>query len=81
MTQPWPVVDLFSGAGGMSCGFSRRPGFVLAGAALMAAQSEPAPVREHGYWTRTIQGQINASGMERLRVVDASVFPTVKSLT
>ena len=42
--------------------------FVLAGAALMAAQSEPAPVREHGYWTRTIQGQINASGMERLRV-------------
>jgi hypothetical protein len=42
--------------------------FALAGAALMAAQSEPAPVREHGYWTRTIQGQINASGMERLRV-------------
>jgi hypothetical protein len=40
----------------------------LAGAALLAAQSEPAPVREHGYWTRTVQGQINASGMERLRV-------------
>jgi DNA (cytosine-5)-methyltransferase 1 len=33
LTQPWPVVDLFSGAGGMSCGFSRRPEFVLAGAA------------------------------------------------
>src|ERR1700691_1120128 len=40
----------------------------LACAALITAQSEPAPVREHGYWTRTVQGQINASGMERLRV-------------
>jgi|HubBroStandDraft_5_1064220.scaffolds.fasta_scaffold15145_3 hypothetical protein len=40
----------------------------LASAALLAAQSEPAPVRDHGYWTRTVQGQINASGMERLRV-------------
>jgi hypothetical protein len=45
----------------------------LASAALMSAQSEPAPVREGGYWTRTIQGsigqgQINASGMEHLRV-------------
>jgi hypothetical protein len=35
---------------------------------LAAAQNEPAPVRERGYWTRTIQGQISASGMERLRV-------------
>ncbi|MGH3301898.1 MAG: DNA cytosine methyltransferase [Streptosporangiaceae bacterium] len=33
MTQAWPVVDLFSGAGGMSCGFSRHPGFELIGAA------------------------------------------------
>lgn len=42
--------------------------FALASAALMVAQSEPAPVREGGYWTRTVQGAINASGMERLRV-------------
>jgi hypothetical protein len=42
--------------------------FALASAALVAAQSEPAPVREHGYWTRTVQGQINTSGMARLRV-------------
>lgn len=33
MTQAWPVVDLFSGAGGMSCGFSRQPGFELVAAA------------------------------------------------
>lgn len=33
MSQPWSVVDLFSGAGGMSCGFSRQPGFELVGAA------------------------------------------------
>jgi hypothetical protein len=43
---------------------------IVAGAALLAAQSDPAPapVREHGYWTRTVQGPINASGMDRLRV-------------
>jgi hypothetical protein len=40
----------------------------LTGAALLAAQNEPAPVREHGYWTRTVQGPINLSGLERLRV-------------
>lgn len=33
MTQAWSVVDLFSGAGGMSFGFSRQPGFELIGAA------------------------------------------------
>ena len=33
MTQSWLVVDLFSGAGGMSCGFSRHPRFELIGAA------------------------------------------------
>jgi DNA (cytosine-5)-methyltransferase 1 len=33
VTQAWPVVDLFSGAGGMSCGFSRHPKFELIGAA------------------------------------------------
>ena len=42
--------------------------FALASAALLAAQSETDPVREHGYWTRTIQGQLNTSGMERIRV-------------
>jgi len=30
---PWPVVDLFSGAGGMSCGFQRHPDFAVVGAA------------------------------------------------
>ena len=30
----------------------------LAGAALLAAQNEPAPVREGGYWIRTVQGAI-----------------------
>ena len=33
MAQPWPVIDLFSGAGGMSCGFARQPEFGLVGAA------------------------------------------------
>ncbi len=33
MSQPWPVIDLFSGAGGMSCGFGRQAGFRLIGAA------------------------------------------------
>jgi DNA (cytosine-5)-methyltransferase 1 len=33
LTKPWTVIDLFSGAGGMSCGFSRQPGFRLIGAA------------------------------------------------
>jgi DNA (cytosine-5)-methyltransferase 1 len=33
MPQPWPVVDLFSGAGGMSCGFHRHRDFAIAGAA------------------------------------------------
>ncbi len=40
----------------------------MAGAVLLAAQNETAPVREGGYWTRTVQGAINASGMDRLRV-------------
>jgi DNA (cytosine-5)-methyltransferase 1 len=33
LSQGWAVVDLFSGAGGMSLGFSRHPDFKLAGAA------------------------------------------------
>ncbi len=33
MSQGWAVVDLFSGAGGMSCGFSRLSEFELIGAA------------------------------------------------
>ena len=33
MSQPWPVIDLFSGAGGMSCGITRHGGFSLIGAA------------------------------------------------
>jgi DNA (cytosine-5)-methyltransferase 1 len=33
MPDQWPVVDLFSGAGGMSCGFQRQPGFGVIGAA------------------------------------------------
>src|ERR1700733_10339858 len=42
--------------------------FVLASAALMTAQTEAPLVREDGYWTRTVQGSINASGAEGLRV-------------
>jgi hypothetical protein len=38
----------------------------LTGAAWLQAQSDPAPVREGGYWTRTVQGAVNAP--ERLRV-------------
>jgi DNA (cytosine-5)-methyltransferase 1 len=33
LSQQWPVIDLFSGAGGMSCGFSRQAGFAVIGAA------------------------------------------------
>jgi len=33
LARPWLVVDLFSGAGGMSCGFSRHPAFDVIGAA------------------------------------------------
>jgi DNA (cytosine-5)-methyltransferase 1 len=32
MLEAWPVVDLFSGAGGMSCGFQRHPRFRVVGA-------------------------------------------------
>jgi DNA (cytosine-5)-methyltransferase 1 len=32
MAAPWSVVDLFSGAGGMSYGFHVHPGFRIAGA-------------------------------------------------
>ncbi len=32
MREAWPVVDLFSGAGGMSCGFQRHPDFAVVGA-------------------------------------------------
>lgn len=31
--QPWPVIDLFSGAGGMSYGFHAHPAFKIVGAA------------------------------------------------
>jgi hypothetical protein len=40
----------------------------LASVTLLVAQSEPALVRENGYWTRTLQGSSNASGAEGLRV-------------
>jgi DNA (cytosine-5)-methyltransferase 1 len=43
VTQAWPVVDLFSGAGGMSCGFSRHPGFELIGAADAQLGKPSAP--------------------------------------
>jgi DNA (cytosine-5)-methyltransferase 1 len=33
MPEAWPVVDLFSGAGGMSCGFQRHQDFAVVGAA------------------------------------------------
>jgi DNA (cytosine-5)-methyltransferase 1 len=33
LARPWLMVDLFSGAGGMSCGFSRHPAFEVIGAA------------------------------------------------
>jgi DNA (cytosine-5)-methyltransferase 1 len=33
LARPWLMVDLFSGAGGMSCGFSRHPAFGVIGAA------------------------------------------------
>ncbi len=41
---------------------------VALGAALMPAQDQPAPVRDGGYWTRTVQGQLDASGVQGLRV-------------
>lgn len=37
----WPVVDLFSGAGGMSCGFARRSPFRVIGA-VDAEQAKPS---------------------------------------
>jgi DNA (cytosine-5)-methyltransferase 1 len=33
VSEPWPVADLFSGAGGMSFGFQAHPNFRMAGAA------------------------------------------------
>jgi len=38
------------------------------GASLMQAQNEPAPVRDGSYWTRTVHGQIDVSGLAGLRV-------------
>ena len=46
----WTVVDLCSGAGGMSAGFARRPGFRVVGAVLERgiARGEFRPVNvEH----------------------------------
>jgi len=44
VTQAWPVVDLFSGAGGMSCGFFRHPGFeVIAAADAQLGKPSAAP--------------------------------------
>src|SRR5579862_1332929 len=40
----------------------------VAGVALLAGQTESAVVREGGYWTRTVKGGLNVSGMDRLRV-------------
>ena len=42
--------------------------FALPGALLLAGQNDAPPVRDHGYWVRTIQGTIAASGMDRLRI-------------
>src|SRR3954454_1679598 len=36
----WPVIDFFSGCGGMSCGFARRPPFRLI-AAVDAEMAKP----------------------------------------
>jgi DNA (cytosine-5)-methyltransferase 1 len=41
MAQEWPVVDLFSGAGGMSCGYHRHPGFTVV-AAVDAQVGKPS---------------------------------------
>jgi DNA (cytosine-5)-methyltransferase 1 len=44
MPEPWPVVDLFSGAGGMSCGFQRHPGFrVVAAVDAQIGKPSAAP--------------------------------------
>ncbi|HXW46299.1 MAG TPA: DNA cytosine methyltransferase [Streptosporangiaceae bacterium] len=43
MRDPWPVVDLFSGAGGMSCGFQRHPDFTVIGAADAQIGKPSAP--------------------------------------
>jgi DNA (cytosine-5)-methyltransferase 1 len=44
MPGQWPVVDLFSGAGGMSCGFHRHPGFqVIAAADAQIGKPSAAP--------------------------------------
>jgi DNA (cytosine-5)-methyltransferase 1 len=42
----WSVVDLFSGAGGMSCGFSAHPSFTVVGAAD-AQIGKPSTARGH----------------------------------
>ena len=59
MSQPWPVVDLFSGAGGMSCGFSRHAGFELIGAAD-AQLGKPSAVRRLARLQRHLRGQYRA---------------------
>lgn len=43
MPGQWPVVDLFSGAGGMSCGFQRHPGFRVV-AAVDAQIGKPSAI-------------------------------------
>ncbi len=48
MSQEWPVIDLFSGAGGMSCGFSRRDGFGVVGAADAQFGKPSAPAGSLG---------------------------------
>jgi len=43
MKHDWPVIDLFSGAGGMSLGFHARPPFRLIGAADAQAGKPSSP--------------------------------------
>ena len=47
MPQKLSVVDLFSGAGGMSCGFQRHSDFLVAGAvdAQIGKPSAPAAMK------------------------------------
>ena len=45
--MPHTVVDLFSGAGGMSCGFDRHPAFAVVGAVDAFASPSLANLYRH----------------------------------
>ena len=70
----WPVIDLFSGAGGMSCGFARRPPFRVV-AAVDAEMAKPCEGFGKLGCNSTYAANIGIEPLERdIAALEASEF-------